>query len=155
MTPSGLQYVLLAINVQFCAYTNPRAVLGRVLLLHVSSFARSKPPFWLGYLSNNLDSVVESLVNVVYWFPFYFTFKFVFLLWLSLPAFRSVFPLPHLLYVAVLTSTHQRCSNHLPIFPAACSWPLLLRVRLDCCQPPCQGRLSRQGRVSSSNTASQ
>lgn len=34
-------------------------------------------------------SVAESLVSVVYWFPFYYTFKFVFLLWLSLPAFRG------------------------------------------------------------------
>jgi len=34
-------------------------------------------------------TVVESLVSVVYWFPFYFTFKFVFLLWLSLPTFRG------------------------------------------------------------------
>lgn len=34
-------------------------------------------------------TVMESLVNVVYWFPFYFTFKFVFLLWLALPAFSG------------------------------------------------------------------
>ncbi|KAH8664282.1 membrane biogenesis protein [Xylariales sp. PMI_506] len=34
-----------------------------------------------------ITSVLESLINVVYWFPFYFTFKFVFLLWLSLPVF--------------------------------------------------------------------
>ncbi|PKS10743.1 hypothetical protein jhhlp_002500 [Lomentospora prolificans] len=34
-------------------------------------------------------SVIESLVSVVYWFPFYYTFKFIFLLWLSLPAFRG------------------------------------------------------------------
>ncbi|OBR12115.1 Protein YOP1 [Colletotrichum higginsianum IMI 349063] len=34
-------------------------------------------------------TVAESLVNVIYWFPFYFTFKFVFLLWLALPTFRS------------------------------------------------------------------
>lgn len=34
-------------------------------------------------------TVIESIVNVVYWFPFYFTFKFVFLLWLSLPMFRG------------------------------------------------------------------
>ncbi|GJC82198.1 protein yop-1 [Colletotrichum liriopes] len=39
-------------------------------------------------------TVAESLVNVVYWFPFYFTFKFVFLLWLALPTFRYVLPLP-------------------------------------------------------------
>jgi len=34
-------------------------------------------------------TVAESLVSVVYWFPFYYTFKFVFLLWLSLPTFRG------------------------------------------------------------------
>lgn len=34
-------------------------------------------------------TVLESFVNVVYWFPFYFTFKFIFLLWLSLPYFRG------------------------------------------------------------------
>ncbi|KAL2262743.1 hypothetical protein VTK26DRAFT_228 [Humicola hyalothermophila] len=34
-------------------------------------------------------TVVESIVSVVYWFPFYYTFKFVFLLWLSLPAFKG------------------------------------------------------------------
>jgi receptor expression-enhancing protein 5/6 len=34
-------------------------------------------------------TVIESFINVVYWFPFYFTFKFVFLLWLSLPVFRG------------------------------------------------------------------
>ncbi|KAI0977508.1 TB2/DP1, HVA22 family-domain-containing protein [Xylaria venustula] len=34
-------------------------------------------------------TVLESLLSVVYWFPFYYTFKFVFLLWLSLPAFSG------------------------------------------------------------------
>lgn len=38
------------------------------------------------------SSVVESLVSVVYWFPFYYTFKFIFLLWLSLPMFKYVTP---------------------------------------------------------------
>ncbi|KAH9904710.1 TB2/DP1, HVA22 family-domain-containing protein [Xylariomycetidae sp. FL2044] len=32
-------------------------------------------------------TVLESALNIVYWFPFYYTFKFVFLLWLSLPTF--------------------------------------------------------------------
>ncbi|KAK0626602.1 TB2/DP1, HVA22 family-domain-containing protein [Immersiella caudata] len=45
---------------------------------------------WLTYwVVFSLFTVIESLVSVVYWFPFYFTFKFVFLLWLSLPAFRG------------------------------------------------------------------
>ncbi|KAK6832961.1 protein yop-1 [Apiospora arundinis] len=32
-------------------------------------------------------TVLESLLSVVYWFPFYYTFKFIFLLWLALPMF--------------------------------------------------------------------
>ncbi|KAF7546171.1 hypothetical protein G7Z17_g8627 [Cylindrodendrum hubeiense] len=45
---------------------------------------------WLTYwVVFSLFTVVESFVQVVYWFPFYFVFKFVFLLWLSLPAFRG------------------------------------------------------------------
>lgn len=32
---------------------------------------------------------MESFINIVYWFPFYFVFKFIFLLWLSLPMFRG------------------------------------------------------------------
>lgn len=45
-------------------------------------------------------SVLESLLSVVYWFPFYYTFKFIFLLWLSLPMTRYVLPvlLPECLY---------------------------------------------------------
>jgi len=43
---------------------------------------------WLTYwVIFSLLTVVESALNIVYWFPFYYTFKFVFLLWLSLPQF--------------------------------------------------------------------
>ncbi|KAK1766090.1 TB2/DP1, HVA22 family-domain-containing protein [Phialemonium atrogriseum] len=45
---------------------------------------------WLTYwVVFSFFTVAESLVSVVYWFPFYYTFKFVFLLWLSLPTFRG------------------------------------------------------------------
>ncbi|KAH7152488.1 TB2/DP1, HVA22 family-domain-containing protein [Dactylonectria estremocensis] len=45
---------------------------------------------WLTYwVVFSLFTVVEGFVQVVYWFPFYFVFKFIFLLWLSLPAFRG------------------------------------------------------------------
>jgi len=33
-------------------------------------------------------TVFESLVSAVYWFPFYYTFKFIFVLWLALPVTR-------------------------------------------------------------------
>lgn len=42
--------------------------------------------YWVVFAS---FTVVESFVNIVYWFPFYFVFKFIFLLWLSLPMFRG------------------------------------------------------------------
>ncbi|KAJ9142545.1 Protein YOP1 [Coniochaeta hoffmannii] len=45
---------------------------------------------WLTYwVVFALFTVIESMISVVYWFPFYYTFKFVFLLWLSLPAFKG------------------------------------------------------------------
>ncbi|KAI1328849.1 TB2/DP1, HVA22 family-domain-containing protein [Xylariaceae sp. FL0255] len=45
---------------------------------------------WLTYwVVFSFFTVLESALNIVYWFPFYFTFKFVFLLWLSLPMFSG------------------------------------------------------------------
>lgn len=50
--------------------------------------------YWVVYAFLN---VIESLVNAVYWFPFYYVFKFVLVLWMALPmtngaqiVFRSV-----------------------------------------------------------------
>lgn len=38
--------------------------------------------YWVVYA---FLTVLESAFNAVYWFPFYYTFKFVFILWLALP----------------------------------------------------------------------
>ncbi|KAK5073515.1 ER membrane protein DP1/Yop1 [Lithohypha guttulata] len=50
--------------------------------------------YWVVYAFLN---VLESLVNAVYWFPFYYVFKFILVLWMALPmtngaqvVFRSV-----------------------------------------------------------------
>jgi len=41
---------------------------------------------WLTYwVTFAFLTVFESAVNAVYWFPFYYTFKFVLILWMSLP----------------------------------------------------------------------
>lgn len=77
-------YIDICANHDLICYT----VLGCLLLLHVSSNAsalQNRLP-----LLTTLRSVLESLLSVVYWFPFYYTFKFVFLLWLALPTFRYV-----------------------------------------------------------------
>jgi receptor expression-enhancing protein 5/6 len=54
---------------------------------------------WLTYwVVFGFLTVFESLINAVYWFPFYYTFKLLFTLWLALPqtggaqlVFRSFF----------------------------------------------------------------
>jgi len=38
--------------------------------------------YWVVYAFLN---VIESLINAVYWFPFYYVFKFVLILWMALP----------------------------------------------------------------------
>ncbi|KAK5284847.1 TB2/DP1, HVA22 family-domain-containing protein [Cryomyces antarcticus] len=41
---------------------------------------------WLTYwVTYAFLTVFESAVNAVYWFPFYYTFKFVIVLWMALP----------------------------------------------------------------------
>lgn len=41
---------------------------------------------WLTYwVTYSFLTVIESAINAVYWFPFYYTFKFVLVLWMSLP----------------------------------------------------------------------
>lgn len=54
---------------------------------------------WLTYwVVFGFLTVFESMINAVYWFPFYYTFKLIFTLWLALPqtggaqlVFRSFF----------------------------------------------------------------
>ncbi|KAK7520827.1 TB2/DP1, HVA22 family-domain-containing protein [Phyllosticta citriasiana] len=41
---------------------------------------------WLTYwVTFAFFTVFESMVSAVYWFPFYYTFKFVLILWMALP----------------------------------------------------------------------
>ncbi|KAF3056387.1 Protein yop-1 [Daldinia childiae] len=65
-------------------------VPGYYSLAALFSSTKADDTQWLTYwVVFALFSVVESAVSVVYWFPFYYTFKFVFLLWLSLPMFSG------------------------------------------------------------------
>jgi len=51
------------------------------------SVGKSDDTQWLTYwVVFAFFTVFESLVNAVYWFPFYYTFKFILVLWLALPA---------------------------------------------------------------------
>ncbi|KAI1367586.1 TB2/DP1, HVA22 family-domain-containing protein [Xylaria arbuscula] len=63
---------------------------GYYSLAALFSTSKTDDTQWLTYwVVFAFFTVLESLISVVYWFPFYYTFKFVFLLWLSLPAFNG------------------------------------------------------------------
>ncbi|RPA87084.1 hypothetical protein BJ508DRAFT_410648 [Ascobolus immersus RN42] len=43
---------------------------------------------WITYwVTFGFLTLLESAISIVYWFPFYYTFKFAFLIWLQLPQF--------------------------------------------------------------------
>ncbi|KAJ9661739.1 ER membrane protein DP1/Yop1 [Coniosporium apollinis] len=50
------------------------------------SSSRTDDTQWLTYwVVYAFLTVFESAVNAVYWFPFYYTFKFILVLWMALP----------------------------------------------------------------------
>ncbi|KFX91904.1 hypothetical protein O988_07529 [Pseudogymnoascus sp. VKM F-3808] len=65
----------------------------------IFSVGKADDTQWLTYwVVFGFLTVLESLISVVYWFPFYYTFKLIFTLWLALPQtggaqliFRSFF----------------------------------------------------------------
>ena len=48
--------------------------------------------YWVVYA---FFTVFESAISAVYWFPFYYTFKFVFIIWMALPQTAYVVLSPH------------------------------------------------------------
>jgi receptor expression-enhancing protein 5/6 len=56
--------------------------------------------YWVVFAFLN---VFESTVNAVYWFPFYYTFKFVLILWMALPQTSSVLAIFFFLTTFLLT----------------------------------------------------
>lgn len=43
--------------------------------------------YWVVY---SFLTVIESAINASYWFPFYYTFKFIFVMYLALPQTQYV-----------------------------------------------------------------
>lgn len=55
------------------------------LLIHMThdcEFADLYSQYWVTYA---FLTVIESAISAVYWFPFYYTFKFILVLWMALP----------------------------------------------------------------------
>ncbi|KAK4156472.1 TB2/DP1, HVA22 family-domain-containing protein [Chaetomidium leptoderma] len=88
----ALYFFLIIFNLGGQLLTNIAgfAIPGYYSVAALFSASKEDDTQWLTYwVVFAFFTVVESLVSVVYWFPFYYTFKFVFLLWLSLPAFKG------------------------------------------------------------------
>jgi receptor expression-enhancing protein 5/6 len=58
--------------------------------------------YWIVYA---FLTVLESLVNAVYWFPFYYTFKFVFIMYMALPQTQYGSPLHHTAHLLLILTT--------------------------------------------------
>ncbi|KAK3905432.1 TB2/DP1, HVA22 family-domain-containing protein [Staphylotrichum tortipilum] len=88
----ALYFFLIVLNLGGQLLTNIAGFIipGYYSLAALFTTSKADDTQWLTYwVVFAFFSVIESLVSVVYWVPFYYTFKFVFLLWLSLPAFKG------------------------------------------------------------------
>ncbi|GAB7343606.1 hypothetical protein MBLNU457_1606t1 [Dothideomycetes sp. NU457] len=64
---------------------------------------------WLTYwVSFGFLTLFESAVNAVYWFPFYYTFKFVLILWMALPQFGGA----KIVFNSLIAPLFGRFFNH-------------------------------------------
>ncbi|KAI9677528.1 MAG: ER membrane protein DP1/Yop1 [Caeruleum heppii] len=86
----GVYFSLVFFNIggQFLVNTAGFAIPSYYSLNALFSASKVDDTQWLTYwVIYAFMTVIESAINAVYWFPFYYTFKFIFLLWLSLPQF--------------------------------------------------------------------
>lgn len=83
-------FFLIFFNIagQFLTNLAGFAIPGYYSLEALFSVSKTDDTQWLTYwVVFAFLTLFESAVNAVYWFPFYYTFKFVLTLWLALPAF--------------------------------------------------------------------
>ncbi|RMZ91979.1 hypothetical protein DV736_g770, partial [Chaetothyriales sp. CBS 134916] len=97
---AGLYFFLVFFNIggEFLVNFAGFIIPGYYSLQALFTTAKSDDTQWLTYwVVYSFLNVFESLINAVYWFPFYYTFKFILILWMALPStngaqvvFRSV-----------------------------------------------------------------
>jgi len=79
-------FIFFNIAGQFLTNIAGFVIPGYYSLEALFSVGRSDDTQWLTYwVVFAFFTVFESAVNAVYWFPFYYTFKFLLVLWLALP----------------------------------------------------------------------
>ncbi|MCJ1481835.1 ER membrane protein DP1/Yop1 [Schaereria dolodes] len=84
----GIYFFLIFFNIggEFLVNVAGFIIPGYYSLEALFSSGKSDDTQWLTYwVTYAFLTVFESAVNAVYWFPFYYTFKFVLVLWMALP----------------------------------------------------------------------
>jgi len=84
----GIYFFLVFFNIagEFLVNFAGFLVPGYYSLEALFSASKTDDTQWLTYwVVYAFLTVFESAVNAVYWFPFYYTFKFVLVLWMALP----------------------------------------------------------------------
>ncbi|KAK4543089.1 ER membrane protein DP1/Yop1 [Oleoguttula mirabilis] len=84
----ALYFFLIFFNIagEFLVNTAGFALPAYYSLEALFSSGKADDTQWLTYwVVYAFFTVVESALNAVYWFPFYYTFKFVFIIWMALP----------------------------------------------------------------------
>jgi len=86
----ALYFFLIFFNIggEFLTNVAGFAIPGWYSMAALFSTSKTDDTQWLTYwVVYAFLTVFESAISAVYWFPFYYTFKFVLLLWMSLPQF--------------------------------------------------------------------
>ncbi|TVY73220.1 Protein yop1 [Lachnellula suecica] len=79
-------FIFFNIAGQFLTNVAGFVIPGYYSLEALFSVGKTDDTQWLTYwVVFAFFTVFESAVNAVYWFPFYYTFKFILVLWLALP----------------------------------------------------------------------
>ncbi|KAI9881331.1 MAG: ER membrane protein DP1/Yop1 [Pleopsidium flavum] len=84
----GIYFFLIFFNIagEFLVNIAGFIIPGYYSLEALFSAGKTDDTQWLTYwVVYGFLTVFESAVNAVYWFPFYYTFKFVIVLWMALP----------------------------------------------------------------------
>ncbi|KAK1074341.1 ER membrane protein DP1/Yop1 [Friedmanniomyces endolithicus] len=85
---AALYFFLVFFNIagEFLVNTAGFAIPAYYSLEALFSSGKADDSQWLTYwVVYAFLTVIESAVNAVYWFPFYYVFKFVFIIWMALP----------------------------------------------------------------------
>lgn len=84
----GLYFFLVFFNIggEFLVNFAGFVIPGYYSLEALFSTSKVDDTQWLTYwVVYAFLTVLESLINAVYWFPFYYVFKFILILWMALP----------------------------------------------------------------------